>query len=90
MAGIVATNQGRRDQGGLHIDERSDTWGDPYFWVGFERRRADPPAGSDLRAIADGMISVTPLSLDLTDEPTREAIGAALSASGRGRIEGTG
>jgi 5'-nucleotidase len=46
--------------------------------------------GTDLRAIADGMISVTPLSLDLTHEPTREAIGAALSASGRGRIEGTG
>ncbi len=45
VAGIVATNQGRRDQGGLHIDERSDTWGDPYFWVGFERRRSDPPAG---------------------------------------------
>jgi 5'-nucleotidase len=90
VAGIVATRQGRRDQGGLHIEERSDTWGDPYFWVGFERRRSDPPLGTDLRAIADGMISVTPLSLDLTHEPTREAIGAALSASGRGRIEGTG
>jgi 5'-nucleotidase len=90
VAGIVATNQGRRDQGGLHIDERRDTWGDPYFWVGFERRRADPPKGSDLRAIADGMISVTPLSLDLTDEPMRASLGAALSASGRGRIEGTG
>ncbi|MCR3954499.1 5'/3'-nucleotidase SurE, partial [Aeromonas hydrophila] len=42
VKGVAATRQGRRDQGGLHIQERSDTWGDPYFWVGFERRRADP------------------------------------------------
>jgi 5'-nucleotidase len=82
VKGIVATRQGRRDQGGLHIEERSDTWGDPYFWVGFERRRADPPQGSDLRAIADGFISVTPLHLNLTHEAAREALGSTLSLGG--------
>lgn len=69
--GIAITYQGRRDQGGLHLDQRKDTWGDPYFWVGFERRRSDPPAGSDLRAIADGQISVTPLSMNMTLESAR-------------------
>lgn len=79
VRGIVATYQGRRDQGGLHLEERHDTWGDPYFWVGFERRRSDPPSGSDLWAIAHGMISVTPLSMNMTHEATRERIATVLS-----------
>ena len=79
VRGITATRQGRRDQGGLHIQERSDTWGDPYFWVGFERRRSDPPQGTDLRAIADGLVSVTPLHLNLTHETVREAMASKLS-----------
>ena len=69
--GIAITYQGRRDQGGLHLEQRKDTWGDPYFWVGFERRKSDPPPGSDLRAIADGQISVTPLSMNMTLESAR-------------------
>ncbi len=79
VAGVAATRQGHRDQGGLHIEERSDTWGDPYFWVGFERRRSDPPEGTDLWAIANGMISVTPLSLNLTHEDTRKRLESVLS-----------
>ncbi|MFA5950470.1 MAG: 5'/3'-nucleotidase SurE [Hyphomicrobium sp.] len=86
---ILATRQGRRDQGGLHIEERADTWGDPYFWVGFERRRSDPPEGSDLWAIANGMISVTPLSMNMTHEATREMIEGVLSLSRAGRLKGT-
>ena len=69
--GIAITYQGRRDQGGLHLEQRNDTWGQPYFWVGFSHRRSDPPTGSDLRAIADGQISVTPLSMNMTLESTR-------------------
>jgi 5'-nucleotidase len=85
VPGVVATRQGRRDQGGLHIEERRDTWGDPYFWVGFERRRSDPPEGTDLRAIADGMISVTPLYLNLTHEASREALTRTLTLDTSGR-----
>ncbi len=72
VKGTVVTSQGRRDQGGLHLEQRRDTWGDPYFWVGFERRRSDPPDGTDLRAIADGKISITPLTMDLTHSAARE------------------
>jgi len=74
VAGTAITTQGRRDQGGLLIDERADTWGDPYFWIGFERRRSDPPKGTDLWAIANGMISITPLSMNMTHGETREAL----------------
>jgi 5'-nucleotidase len=82
VKGILATRQGRRDQGGISVQERADTWGDPYFWVGFERRRADPPQGTDLRAMMDGMISVTPLHLNLTHEAVRETLGTVLSLDG--------
>lgn len=80
VAGIAITTQGRRDQGGLHIDERRDTWGAPYFWVGFERRRADPPEGTDLWAIMMGKVSVTPLSMNMTHHLTRDEIAADFAA----------
>jgi 5'/3'-nucleotidase len=79
VAGIAATRQGKRDQGGIQVDERRDTWGDSYFWVGFERQPSVPPKGSDLWAIANGMISVTPLALDRTHDGVRSGIEAVLS-----------
>jgi len=66
VKGTSLTRQGRRDQNLLHIDERADTWCNPYYWFCFERRLSNPPKGSDLWAIYKGLISVTPLTLDLT------------------------
>lgn len=81
VAGITVAKQGRRDQNNLHIDKRYDTWGNPYFWFGFERRKSNPIKGTDLWAIYKGMISVTPLHVDLTHEPMREALDGIFSAS---------
>lgn len=83
IEGVAITSQGRRDQGGLNVEERRDTWGDPYFWYGFERRRHELVEGTDLWAIANGMISVTPLSLDLTHRPTRDALAEQFSPTGK-------
>jgi 5'-nucleotidase len=51
-----------------------DPRGKPYYWIGSAEERyedcAIPKAGSDLEAIMDGYISVTPLCLDLTHSPT--------------------
>lgn len=79
VAGLSVTVQGRRDQDLLVIDERQDTWGSPYFWFGYERRRSNPDQGTDLRAIYEGRISVTPLALDLTHRPSCVALAAKLS-----------
>ena len=38
--GIAVTTQGVRDAALLNIDSRSDPWGTPYFWFGFERRKS--------------------------------------------------
>ena len=86
--GIAITSQGRRDQGGLNVEERRDTYGGAYFWYGFGRRRGDPPEGSDLWAISKGLVSVTPLSLDLTHRPTQDALGEIFKPeTGRRRKE---
>ena len=42
--------------------------------------RFEPGHGSDLKAIAEKKISVTPLRLDLTDEPTLTRFAQAFSA----------
>lgn len=67
VAGIAVTRQGVRDATMLNIDSRTDPWGTPYFWFGFERRKSTLVDGTDLAAMAENKISVTPLSLDLTD-----------------------
>jgi len=43
-----------------------DMRGNPYFWIGFKRVRSHPGEGTDLRAIVEKKISVTPLHLNLT------------------------
>ena len=74
VAGISIARQGRRDQNNLHIDRRLDTWGNPYFWFGFERRKSNPAEGTDLWAIYKGQIAVTPLHVDLTNEPMHDVL----------------
>ena len=57
VKGTAVTRQGRRDPGMLHIDKRTDPWGTPYFWFGFERRgESNPAEGTDLWAIYKGLI----------------------------------
>ncbi len=71
IAGVSITEQGVRDLGGLHLAERNDTWGTPYFWIGFERIKQTLVEDTDLWALAKNHISVTPLSLKFTDSATR-------------------
>jgi 5'-nucleotidase len=78
VAGVAVTSQGVRDQALLNIDSRADPWGTPYFWFGFERRKSTLVAGTDLAAIAENKISITPLSVDLTDRGAAETLAARL------------
>jgi 5'/3'-nucleotidase len=70
VKGISVASQGKRDAQLLHIDARHDGRGNPYYWIAYAR--GVKPAGkhgTDLAALADDRISITPLRLDLTDEP---------------------
>lgn len=70
VQGVAITEQGIRAQDMLRIEDRLDTRGAPYYWLGFLKRSVPPAQGTDLWAIAEGLISVTPLSLDLTHRDT--------------------
>ncbi len=56
------------------VESRRDARGFPYYWIGFRRSETDPAAETDLAAMEEHRISVTPLSLDLTDEPARQRL----------------
>jgi 5'-nucleotidase len=70
VRGIAVATQGKRDQEWIRIDPRQDGRGNPYFWIAFSRGpKPEPSGGTDLAGIAAGRITVTPLRIDLTDEP---------------------
>jgi 5'-nucleotidase len=70
VAGVAIAVQGKRDQELLRIDARHDGRGNPYYWIAFGRGGiAGAVQGSDLAALNEKRIAVTPLRLDLTDEP---------------------
>ncbi|MBN9064530.1 MAG: 5'/3'-nucleotidase SurE [Rhizobiales bacterium 65-9] len=70
IEGVAVTAQGKRDQQLLKLDARIDGRGRPYYWVAFHRGPHTPANGTDLWALANKRVSVTPLRLDQTDEPT--------------------
>jgi 5'-nucleotidase len=79
VRGVGVASQGRRDMDLLHVDRRHDGRGNPYYWLAFARGERPVPAhGTDLAVLADKRISVTPLRLDLTDEPEMTRYAALL------------
>ena len=60
---------------GSFIEARQDGRGNPYYWIAFGRGGiAGAAPGSDLAALNDKRIAVTPLSLDMTDKPFMTAL----------------
>lgn len=70
VAGVSVAVQGQREQELLRIDPRNDGRGNPYYWIAFARGKSALHEGTDLKALAEKRISITPLRLDLTDRPT--------------------
>ncbi|GBF58638.1 5'-nucleotidase SurE [Candidatus Phycosocius bacilliformis] len=67
VTGIEATFQGFRDESIHQIDRRADLRGNDYYWIGYRGKLSKPPAGSDLLAIYENRISVSPLHIDMTE-----------------------
>lgn len=70
VSGIGIVPHGRRQKVELFAEERMDLRQRTYYWFGFKGGDEEPPAGTDLHAIYDGKISVTPLHLQLTEDKT--------------------
>lgn len=57
-----------------HVDSRTDPRGNTYYWIGGPLAAANEPPGTDVHAIHQGLISVTPLGLDLTHQALLQAL----------------
>ncbi|UZK66555.1 5'/3'-nucleotidase SurE [Sphingomonas sp. M1-B02] len=66
VRGIKAVSQGLRDYGRVGLDKRVDPRGFPYYWLAMARLPHDAVRDTDLEAIEQGYVTVTPLHLDLT------------------------
>ncbi|MBC2778160.1 5'/3'-nucleotidase SurE [Parasphingopyxis marina] len=75
IEGIRTVSQGMRDYGRLRIVENKDPRGFPYYWFGLGPMVGTHEHSTDLEAIADGYIAVTPLHLDMTHHESLAALG---------------
>ncbi|MBR0551867.1 5'/3'-nucleotidase SurE [Stakelama marina] len=66
VKGIRVAAQGLRDYGRLQIVTNRDPRGYEYHWFGLGPAVSTPQHSTDLEAVADGFVAVTPLHLDLT------------------------
>ena len=66
VRGIRVVRQGFHDYARGSLVEGVDPRGRPYFWFGLEDVEHTLDHGTDLEAVNDGFIAVTPLHVDLT------------------------
>jgi len=66
VKGIRVVRQGFHDYGRGSVVESIDPRGRTYYWFGLEDVEHTLDHGTDLEAINEGYIAVTPLQLDLT------------------------
>lgn len=81
VKGIRTCRQGLRDYGRLRIVQRTDPRGYDYYWFGLGPVVETPGHSTDLEAIADGFVSVSPLHLDLTHEPSLDRLQERFTAA---------
>jgi 5'-nucleotidase len=81
VKGIRVCRQGLRDYGRLRIVQRTDPRGYDYYWFGLGPMLQTPGHSTDLEAIADGYVTVSPLHLDLTHEPTMDGLHKKFAAA---------
>jgi 5'-nucleotidase len=79
VRGVRVTEQGFHDYDRLIIKERRDMRGTPYYWFGLGPDAKVPGHETDLKAIRESHISVTPLHLDLTHYPSMAGLRDALA-----------
>lgn len=66
IKGVQVTKQGKRRYAAV-IERRDDPGGRPYYWFGGNDPIDYLDEGTDVKAVAEGFVSVTPVHLDLTD-----------------------
>lgn len=73
LKGLRITRQGLRVYHDV-LEHRKDPRGIPYYWIGGDAPTGIPENGTDIGALSEGFVSVTPLHLDLTAHQAFEQI----------------
>lgn len=76
VTGVRVVRQGLRDYGRVKIDRRTDPRGFDYYWLALGRVPQTPGHATDLEAIADDVVTVTPIQLDSTSDAALEGLAA--------------
>lgn len=79
VKGVRVVSQGFHDYGRSAIVRGTDPRGYPYYWFGLGEAPHTPGHETDLEAVSEGFVTVTPLHLDLTHYPSLGALADALS-----------
>ncbi|MBO9622904.1 MAG: 5'/3'-nucleotidase SurE [Sphingomonas sp.] len=79
VKGIRAVSQGLRDYGRVGIEKRTDPRGFDYYWLAMGRLPQQLLPDTDLDAIEQGFVTVTPLHLDLTHRDSLERLKSVYS-----------
>lgn len=80
VKGIRVVRQGFHDYGRGTVVEGRDPRGFAYYWFGLHGIQQTPGHATDLEAIEEGFVSVTPLQLDLTHEASLSALSARFAS----------
>jgi len=80
VKGIKVARQGFHDPGRTRIVEGKDPRGYRYYWFGLGASELAASEGTDIAAIRDGYISVTPLHYDLTHDASLASLKDALES----------
>lgn len=81
VTGLASVRQGNRKLHEVYTEERVDGRGHTYHWLRFRRDAEGPETGTDLWAMAEKRISVTPMRADLTAHDLLSPLAEALNAN---------
>lgn len=63
------------------VETRHDPWGEPYLWQGGFEVIEETQPGTDLEAVRDGYVSITPVMLDWTNYEVIQQLKAQFQSS---------
>ena len=82
VTGVEVTRMGQRTMGDSLVEQRHPMGG-RYYWIGALPTAARGRKGTDLSAVEQGKISVTPVDLDFTNRRAIKTLARALGSPER-------
>jgi 5'-nucleotidase len=73
IQGVEITRVGRRTYPG-RAEKRTDPMGKDYYWLGGDLPQDEMEEGTDVKAVADDKVSITPIHMDLTNYSVMEQL----------------